>query len=409
MISLEGTGALSQVSLRHKPEVHHEPMAFAALHVKGAKTARVLEGPVPMWKAFGSVAPGGLSEAGNGLTGRTYGLPRFAEASFQARFPFATVSLADPTMPVAVELTGWSPFTPGAADDSSLPMAGIEYRFVNQSQNAVEAVFSFHAANFMKVGDGARIGTKAGGFALEQPALPNKPETEGAFAAFTDDPATAVDAAWFRGGWFDALTMVWNRVAAGDVVSQPPHAEGAPGNGGSLYVPFTLAAGEEKTIRLHFAWYVPSSAVRAGGPDTRPPGSEPFLADGWRVSSLMPAGDVTAAPHFGLDTKAGWEAVPAAGGFVDVHNLRGESGIVYLARRIHVVSDGERILHVGHDGGARIFVDGIPVAAAAGTVNPAPVSRTTARLKLSRGEHEIVVALDRANDKGWRTCAARHV
>ena len=53
MLSLEGTGAFSQVSLRHKPDVYNEPMMFAALHVKGTKTARVLEGPVPMWKAFG--------------------------------------------------------------------------------------------------------------------------------------------------------------------------------------------------------------------------------------------------------------------------------------------------------------------------------------------------------------------
>ena len=404
MVSLEGTGALSQVSLRHKPDVHHEPQVFAALHVKGAKTARVLEGPVPMWKAFGSVAPGGepQREPGKGLVGHTYGLPRFAEASFQARFPFATVSLADPTMPVQVELTGWSPFTPGAADDSSLPVAGIEYRFVNRSGQPVEAVFSFHAANFMKTGDGARIGTTARGFVLEQPALPGQPEAEGAFAAFTDEPATAVDAAWFRGSWFDAFTMVWNHVAAGDVVAQPPHAEGAPGNGGSLYVPFTLKAGEEKTLRLQFAWYVPRSAVTAGEPKgPQPPGGEPFLADGWQVSRLMPAGEVTAAPYLGLDAKADWTAVPATGGFVNVHNLRGQTGIVYLARRVEVESDCERILHVGHDGGARVFVDGKPVAAVPGTTNPAPVSRTTARVTLSRGEHEIVVALDRADGKGW--------
>jgi len=401
MICLEGTGALSHVSLRHRPEVYHEPQAFAALHVKGAKTARVLEGPVPIWKAFGSVASGSFGEPGNGLTGRTYGLPRFAEAAFESRFPFATVSLADPTMPVAVELTGWSPFTPGAADDSSLPVAGIEYRFVNRSAQAVEAVFSFHAANFMQLGDGARIGTTERGFVLEQPALADKPEAEGAFAAFTDDPATAIDAAWFRGGWFDAFTMVWNRVVAGEVVSQPPHAEGAPGGGGSLYVPFSLAAGEEKTIRLQFAWYVPRSAVRAGGGSTQPPGSEPFLADGWQVSRLMPPGDVTAAPHFGLDAEAGWETVPAAGGFVDVHNLLGPSGIVYLARCVRVEADGERILHVGHDGGARLFVDGKPVAATPGTVNPATATRTTARLTLSQGEHEIVVAFDRSDGKGW--------
>jgi uncharacterized protein (DUF608 family) len=260
MVGLEGTGALSQVSLRHKPDVNLEPQVFAALHVKGTKTARVMEGPVPMWKAFGSV----MGEPGNGLNGRTYGLPRFAKASFQARFPFTNIGLADPGMPVTVELTGWSPFTPGAADDSSLPVAAIEYLFTNRSVKAVKAVFSFHAANFMKIGDGAAVGTMECGFVLAQPPLPHQPEAEGGFAAFTDDPATMVDAAWFRGGWFDPLTTVWNHVAAGDCVSQAPHTEGAPGNGGSLYVPFTLKPKAEKTIRLLFAWYVPRSAIRAG-------------------------------------------------------------------------------------------------------------------------------------------------
>jgi uncharacterized protein (DUF608 family) len=270
MISLEGTGALSQVSLRHKPDVYHEPQVFAALHVKGAPTARVLEGPVPMWKAFGSVAPGAYSEAGNGLSGRTYGLPRFAKAAFRSQFPFATVALSDPSMPLAVELTGWSPFTPGAADDSSLPVAALEYRFVNRSAKPARAIFSFHAANFMKIGDGATVGLTDRGFVLTQPALPDKPEAEGGFVAFTDDPATAVDAAWFRGGWFDAFTMAWNRVAAGAVVAQAPHAEGGSGAGGSLYVPFVLKPGAEKTVRLHVAWYVPRSALTVGVPSGAP-------------------------------------------------------------------------------------------------------------------------------------------
>lgn len=394
MICLEGTGALSHVSLRHKPDIHHEPQMFAALHVEGVKTARVLEGPVPMWKAFGSLT----GEPGNGLHGRTYGLPRFAHATFEARFPFATVKLTDQTMPIAVEVTGWSPFTPGAADDSSLPVAGLEYRFVNRSAKAVKAVFSFHVANFMKVGDGAQVGTAERGFVLEQPALPSQPEAEGNFAAFSDDPATTVDAAWFRGGWFDALTMVWNHVAAGDVVSQPPHAAGAPGHGGSLYVPFTLKPRAAKTIRLHLCWYVPRSVLRVG---SAAPGNGSFIADGWRVSRLMPAGDVTAAPHLGLKADAGWEEVPACSGFVDVHNLRGPTGTVYLARRVRLDTDGERILHIGHDGGARVFVNGKPVAATLGTINPAPATRTTARVKLRRGEHEIVVALDRADGNGW--------
>ena len=261
MVSLTGTGALSQVSLRHKPEVYHEPQVFAALYIAGTKTARVLEGPVPMWKAFGSAT----GEPGNGLGGRTYGLPRFAKAAFQARFPFATVLLNDPSMPVKVELTGWSPFTPGATDDSCLPVAALEYRFSNRSAKPVKAVFSFHAANFMKVGDkGASIGVVPGGFVLRQTATPEQPEADGSFAAFTDDPAGKVDAAWFRGGWFDAFTMTWNHVAAGHCLENPPHADGTPGNGGSLYVPVTLKAKATKTIRLLFAWHVPHSNLCAG-------------------------------------------------------------------------------------------------------------------------------------------------
>ena len=260
MISLEGTGAFSQVSLRHKPDVTHEPLIVAAVYVKGAvPTARVLEGPVPMRKAFGE------PNTANGGGGRAYGLPRFAEASFSSRFPFGTVALDDPSMPLHVELTGWSPFIPGNADDSSLPAAGLEYRFVNRSSNPVEAVFSFHAANFMKTGDksGALIQSMKNGFVLSQPPATDAPANEGHFAVFTDEPAK-VDCAWFRGGWFDPLTLLWASVMEGRAVGRAPHGEGESGSGGSLYVPFTMKARSERTIRLRLAWYVPSSAMRIG-------------------------------------------------------------------------------------------------------------------------------------------------
>ena len=41
MICLEGTGALSHVSLRHRPDVFNEPQAFSALYVE-IPTARAL-------------------------------------------------------------------------------------------------------------------------------------------------------------------------------------------------------------------------------------------------------------------------------------------------------------------------------------------------------------------------------
>src|SRR5690606_29526159 len=131
MICLEGAGALSHISLRGRPQVFNEPMVFSAVHLRqGQRTiARVLEGPVPQWKINFPWAD--HDGSASGAPGKTYGLPRFANASFEARFPFATVHLTDQALPLEVRLTGWSPFIPGNADDSSLPAAALEYTLHN--------------------------------------------------------------------------------------------------------------------------------------------------------------------------------------------------------------------------------------------------------------------------------------
>src|SRR5579864_8042878 len=192
MICLEGTGALSHVSLRNRPDVYNEPCVFAAIALKGKGIARVLEGPVPSRKIFGP--PG----TGNGAGGTTYGLPRFAQASFRTRFPFGTVTLRDTQVPIEVELTGWSPFEPGQADDSSLPVAGLEYRFTNHSGEVLEAVFSFNAKNFMANGEQPRaVRPVDRGFILWGGAK-DQPWQEGAFSATVSEAEAKVNLAWFR-------------------------------------------------------------------------------------------------------------------------------------------------------------------------------------------------------------------
>ncbi|MDD5678130.1 MAG: GH116 family glycosyl hydrolase [Kiritimatiellae bacterium] len=420
MICLEGTGSFSHVSLHHKPEIFNEPLMFAVLHVNGASTTRVIEGPVPMRKAFGA------SNTGTGLGYRSYGLPRFAKASFTTRFPFGIVQLTDKTMPVTVELTGWSPFVPGDADNASLPAAGMEYRLRNRTNKSVAGVFSFHAWNFMRANDKAAgtvspmkggfllgapdthsmspyvaswqisrlfpiaggiaeapcarladdldwknatmtrgyyanayerfgaadgfvyIGTRVcvataghwvfsighdGGMRLfvdgrptvakaerESPHRPGrtevvatmdageheimfafelcgfgwgvslsfglppdivpqeKPEyptpdqwglqaaasTGGQFAAFTPSSGVRTDCAWFRGKWFDSLTMLWKNLTVGKIQTKAPFAEGKSSDGGSFYVPFKLKARAGQTIRVLLAWHVPQSGLCLG-------------------------------------------------------------------------------------------------------------------------------------------------
>ncbi|RPE08706.1 hypothetical protein EGT74_16860 [Chitinophaga lutea] len=259
MFCIEGSGAISHMSIRHNPEMFFEPAMFAAISIKGMPGgARVLEQQIPDWKKFGQ------RDAGLGGTGgATWGLPRFEEAEFKARFPFADISLKDTAIPLAVKIKGWSPFVPTDEDNSSLPVGAIEYQFTNTGKSSQEYVFSYNTRNFMRQGEaGNHISALQQGFILSQDATANAPEKQGHFAIFTTDKATVTDHCWFRGGWFDPLSMVWNTVQAAEVKNNPPVGKDAPG--ASLFVPFRLGPGEKKTIRLLMAWYVPDSKLRIG-------------------------------------------------------------------------------------------------------------------------------------------------
>jgi len=237
MICLEGTGALSHVSLRNHPDVFNEPLTFAAICIKGKmNVARVLEGPVPDWKKFGQ------HDSGNGAGEHAFGLPRFRSAKFGARFPFATVTLEDRDVPMSVAITGWSPFEPGDADHASLPVAALEYHFTNNTRKRQDAVFSWNARNFMPADRGANAAVKSapGGFMLWCAAPKERGWEEGAFTATVNEPTVKVNHVWFRGGWFDALTMAWEEISEGRCFEHPPTTEGGTSPGATLFVPFTL-------------------------------------------------------------------------------------------------------------------------------------------------------------------------
>jgi len=266
MICMEGTGAISHVSVRNRPDIDKEPQMFSAITVKGYENGtKVIEGPVPEWKIFG------LRESGNGLGGKTFGLPRFENASFIARFPFGITSLSDPDIPIDVEITGWSPFIPGYADHSSLPVAAMEYTFTNTSGEHIECLYSFNSENFMRFelpGEWPRftnedwIDSIENGFILMHDEMEDAPHTKGAFSAFVEDDNTIVDYCWFRGGWWDPLTLTWKANAT--MEPRQTRVQEGQSPGASLYVPFTLNQGESKVIRLMFAWHVPCSELSRG-------------------------------------------------------------------------------------------------------------------------------------------------
>ena len=268
MFCLEGTGAISHMSVRNRPEMFNEPCIFAAVSVKGFPNGtKVLEGEVPGWKHFGQ--PG----SGNGSSGATYGLPRFRNCEFIARFPFATISLDDSDIPVKVAIRGWSPFIPTDPDNSSLPAGALEYTFTNTGKSKVDAVFSFNSMNFMRQPGGkASVKPMPGGFILSESGTKENPEKQGDFAVFASEPGTIVDHCWFRGGWWDPLTITWNTILKGDTRNSVAVDGDAPG--ASLYIPLALMPGESRTIRLMMAWYVPNTNMKYGQDSKEPAGAE---------------------------------------------------------------------------------------------------------------------------------------
>ncbi len=284
MFNVEGNGSFSAFSLRNAPNVNLNPLVFSALTVKGEKNiSRVIEGQVPHYKIFGGgLAPlpkksaNSLTKA-NGLEGTCFGLARFKNATFEAKFPFAHVDFEDEKMPLKVALKAWSPFTPPHADDSSYPVAYLEYTFTNETDKVQEAVYYYSSMNFMTtdisktvVGVGIGSGTasvykEGNGFVFSQEEFNDEPWQKGAYLASIDDDNTKVNTALFRGGWFDTLTMLWNDIEAGKSEEKIRVEESdAPNPGASLSVAFTLQPGESKTIVVNCSWYVPDSHLRFG-------------------------------------------------------------------------------------------------------------------------------------------------
>ena len=110
MICLQGTGRLGNISVKNKPNYSHDPMIFAAITVLGnnddvlglntPSLSKVIEGPVPDINIFARAL-----NAGNGLTGKDYGLPRYKNGVFTSRFPFANIILDDKDIPFITDMS----------------------------------------------------------------------------------------------------------------------------------------------------------------------------------------------------------------------------------------------------------------------------------------------------------------
>ena len=130
----------------------------------------------------------------------------------------------------------------------------------------------------------------------------------------------------------------------------------------------------------------------------------PFV-NNWKVSKLLPkTGDVTTAEKVKLSDQLDWKTWSAGQpeGFINIHDVHGDQdGLVYLGNVFQAPRAGVWTFYLGHDGGAKVFVNGNPVLTVPERLNPAVPGRSKVDLQLSKGKHEIVIAFDTASGQGW--------
>ena len=137
--------------------------------------------------------------------------------------------------------------------------------------------------------------------------------------------------------------------------------------------------------------------------------SKPVVA--WQVSELQsrPEGGVAQAlpPTADLAWEPGriwpgWHPNFPCGGFLNLHDRFGQrDGLVYCRHRMSVDRDGQWRLNLGHDGGIRVFVDGLPVFCEPSLRTPCLPGRSAVTLSLARGEHDLAIAFDTCGGQGW--------
>jgi len=273
-VSLGGRGNLQDWEIMSRPAKGFNPSsgrensAFFTLftNIDGKKDLRLLEGPVPFY----------LYEGSSGAIATNHGLPRFSNVNFEAAYPFGQVNLSTPQLPVDVKIKSFNPLIPGDADESSIPMAIIDFELTNKSDKAIPFSICGTMENFIgedgtvrKAGRNKntyREETGFGGifFTSEDGDKTIDPWGEMALVS-TSKGDLSYRTSWLPIRWGSSILDFWDDLSADgklenrtDTVTNKPMA--------SLAVSENLPPNGTKTVRFLIAWYFPNRTAWATKP-----------------------------------------------------------------------------------------------------------------------------------------------
>ncbi|MBV8141745.1 MAG: hypothetical protein JOZ60_06835 [Verrucomicrobia bacterium] len=260
-ISLGGRGDLRDWEIVNRPAKGFAPKnAFFALRTvaDGQTVVRAVEGALPVE----------LYEGWSGSPVANAGMPRFRHSSFESAYPFGTVLLSDPEIPVDVRLEAFNPLIPGDADLSGIPVAVLRFVLVNKTASEVAASVCGTIQNF--IGEDGSLGAPKGnrnslrkdseiqGIFLHSEGVDRQSEQWGTIAlAATSTDRVTFRTSWAALSWGNSLLDFWDDFSA-DGCLEDRESSGADSPTTSLAVPITVPPNGVQQVSFLLTWHFPN-------------------------------------------------------------------------------------------------------------------------------------------------------
>jgi len=270
-VSLGGRGNLQDWEIMNRPAKGYNPAfgrensPFFTLYteIDGEKDHRLLEGPVPFF----------LYEGAWGAMATNHGLPRFENVSFDAAYPFGQVNLSTPQIPLKVKIKAFNPLIPGDVDNSSIPLAVIDFEVTNTSGEEIKFSVCGTMQNFIGE-DGAEGKSKENlntfksndgfsGIHFTSKGVDEKSDQWGEMALVTTHTTDlSYRTAWKPQHWGSSILDFWDDMIEDGRLENREDA-GSDKPVASLAATDVISAGETKTVRFLLSWYFPNRTAWA--------------------------------------------------------------------------------------------------------------------------------------------------
>ena len=272
-IGLAGNGRLIDWEIFNKPN-KGSMNGFSHFAIKAESEERVIDSRV----IHGDLHPpysGTLSGAQFGSYGfgvrREYmtGFPHFSQTRFTGTFPIAEVEFEDNQFPGAVTLTGFNPFIPGNDRDSSIPGAFISISVRNTGTERLRYTIAGSLKNPAALGANKYQAENSSGLHImhlsDSETSGDSPEY-GDLSIATDADEVSYQEYWFRGSWFDNVSVYWQDFSAFGPFKNRTYDSRGSGDGVAygkedqcvLAAHMDIEPGKTGTARFIISWNYPN-------------------------------------------------------------------------------------------------------------------------------------------------------